>query len=322
MNWADETNRILAEHGIADRIDHRSHANRGIGTVHEGVAARAMEKREIVADRCEWNREIRSSNRILRELKAKLDKLLQAIPQIAESLENIHSRLVILRYQILSVGQQKRKYHNWLDRTMPVIEQYKAIGKTIKAKTGERKDLQTERDKCTTIQFMKKHDLTVQINAVTEEIEDLKSEKGMLISKLNCVDDADVKREEQSSQTIRKELPGFDRREAELTEKEKGELEKYNEISSHIASADADAVWNARAELRPDKTANVEAVLRKGYGDKYDHSRLFAARREINDELGEKKFDDAALSARRKTIQYANMTRKTEERTSKRGIAR
>lgn len=34
----------------------------------------------------------------------KLDKLLQAVPQIAEVLENIHNRLIVLRYQILGVG--------------------------------------------------------------------------------------------------------------------------------------------------------------------------------------------------------------------------
>jgi hypothetical protein len=32
-----------------------------------------MEKRGIATDRCEWNRDVKAGNRILRELKTKLD---------------------------------------------------------------------------------------------------------------------------------------------------------------------------------------------------------------------------------------------------------
>lgn len=46
---------VLAEHGVADHVDHRSHAERGfdeLPTIHEGVSARAMETRGITSDRC------------------------------------------------------------------------------------------------------------------------------------------------------------------------------------------------------------------------------------------------------------------------------
>lgn len=323
--WADETNRILAEHGSSERIDHRSHAERGfdgLPTIHEGVSARAMEKRGVSADRCEWNREIKAGNRILRELKAKLDKILQTVPQIAEVLENIHSKLIVLRYQILGVGQQKQKYRSWLDKTMPVIEQYKEINKTIKAKSAERKDLQTERDDCAALQLLKKHDLTVKINVITEEIDDLKSEKAMLISRLECADDNEVRAEEKSLQAIQKELPCLDLRQAELTEKEKQELARYNEVSTQVATSDVVAIWDARADLRPAQINKVEAVLRKGYGDKYDHSRFISARREIGYELGEGNLDDAALSVRRRLKTSKNQQKTSENRKNRQDFER
>ena len=46
--WADVTNRYLERYGHDARIDHRSHAERGLveqPTIHEGVVARAMEKK-------------------------------------------------------------------------------------------------------------------------------------------------------------------------------------------------------------------------------------------------------------------------------------
>lgn len=48
--WADVANRYLERTGHEERIDHRSHAERGLlerPTVHEGVVARAIEKRAL-----------------------------------------------------------------------------------------------------------------------------------------------------------------------------------------------------------------------------------------------------------------------------------
>ena len=60
--WADVVNRSLERKGLDERIDHRSHAERGLDeqpTVHEGVIARAMENKGFISDRCELNRQIK-----------------------------------------------------------------------------------------------------------------------------------------------------------------------------------------------------------------------------------------------------------------------
>ena len=51
--WADVSNRYLECAGREERIDHRSHADRGLTeqpTIHEGVGARALEKKGIISD--------------------------------------------------------------------------------------------------------------------------------------------------------------------------------------------------------------------------------------------------------------------------------
>ena len=76
--WADVANRHLERTGHEERIDHRSHAERGLlerPTVHEGVVARAMEKKGIISDRCELNRQIKADNALLRELRGQVKKL-------------------------------------------------------------------------------------------------------------------------------------------------------------------------------------------------------------------------------------------------------
>ena len=70
---ADTVNRCLERSGHTERVDHRNHAKGGLDeqpTIHEGVVARALEKKGIISDRCELNRQIKVDNALLRELKS------------------------------------------------------------------------------------------------------------------------------------------------------------------------------------------------------------------------------------------------------------
>ena len=56
-------------------IDHRSFADQRIAeqpTIHEGYIAQNMEKKGMIADHCEINRQIRADNQMLRELKTQV----------------------------------------------------------------------------------------------------------------------------------------------------------------------------------------------------------------------------------------------------------
>ena len=105
--WADVTNRYLEQYGHDARIDHRSHAERGLDeqpTIHEGVIARALEQKSIVSDRCEINRQIKADNALLRELKSAVRKLMDAVkntvPALAEAMEKLRENMIIFRYQL------------------------------------------------------------------------------------------------------------------------------------------------------------------------------------------------------------------------------
>lgn len=63
--WADLTNEYLAEHGIAERIDHRSHKDRGLDTlptVKMGWQATELERNGIRTDVGDINRDIKAYN--------------------------------------------------------------------------------------------------------------------------------------------------------------------------------------------------------------------------------------------------------------------
>lgn len=63
---------------IPQRIDHRSYERQGIEqipTVHMGVAATQMERKEIVTEKGEKNRLIREQNRLLKEVRRRIAEL-------------------------------------------------------------------------------------------------------------------------------------------------------------------------------------------------------------------------------------------------------
>ena len=105
---------LLGRVGSAERVDHRSHAERGLDeqpTIHEGVAARAMEKKGIISDHCELNRQIKSDNALLRELGCADDAGVKAVQiEITAMGASLHklSRLADPHEADSSVRQQLR----------------------------------------------------------------------------------------------------------------------------------------------------------------------------------------------------------------------
>ena len=120
--WADVVNHALERSGVEARIDHCSHAARGLDekpTIHEGANARKMEKAGFVSDRCEINRQIREDNRLIRELKALIAKLMQAVKmtlaELARAMEQVRQDIIVLTYGI---------FHNRKGREKDVTGQY------------------------------------------------------------------------------------------------------------------------------------------------------------------------------------------------------
>lgn len=74
-SWADHVNTALERAGYEARVDHRSHADRGIEdepTKKEGAAAHGMEARGMNSDRMAQNRAIRARNQKRLEALARM----------------------------------------------------------------------------------------------------------------------------------------------------------------------------------------------------------------------------------------------------------
>lgn len=91
--WAAEVNKHLAPE---QQIDHRSNAARGIEDtpmIHEGYAARAIEERGEVSERCQTNREIKAENEQRRQIRAELAATIEQDKALARKERDLHERL-------------------------------------------------------------------------------------------------------------------------------------------------------------------------------------------------------------------------------------
>lgn len=84
--WADCLNILLAPE---KRVDHRSYARQGVDqepTLHEGYAARKMERQGKISERCQENREIRQRNQLLQNIREQLRMIKEKLQEKGEEL--------------------------------------------------------------------------------------------------------------------------------------------------------------------------------------------------------------------------------------------
>lgn len=115
--WSEHCNAYLEPE---QQIDHRSYERQGkkdmIPTIHEGYAAREMEKRGQLAERCEMNREIAAANRDIKAILAEPEpdhrtKIERQVDELLNEFEKLNKKLKeqkkILAAQSFSTPDQR-----------------------------------------------------------------------------------------------------------------------------------------------------------------------------------------------------------------------
>ena len=312
--WADVSNRYLERYGHDERIDHRSNAARGldeIPTIHEGVTARALERKGVIADRCEINRQIKADNALLRELKAEIKKLAalvaRTVPAIAEGLEKLRSRVLIFCYQLSHIRNGKSHIQKSLAVWKPELERYTGLVQQIKEKSKERKTLVVEK-KALPIYHVKRHKaLAVRIAELTEDLEELRSEKALLFQKLEYAEDAGAEEFRKDIATMEAGLKKLEAQEQRYSAELDKALAEYADLKSQAADIDPLELYKARQAIRPTQEKSVEQQLEDAIHEKPSLIMLLSAKQEASRLLGE--------DTEERQVRQLIMRRQKEQRT-------
>lgn len=321
-SWADYTNLALERRQRPERVTHLSHAARGIEeqpTVHEGYVARNLEKQGIVADRCELNRQIKADNTLLRELKAMLQKLTKAaqysVSRIAQTLETLRDTIILAEYQLIFNGRRTSNFKETIDALKPVLAKIKTAGQEIKEKTAERKSLQEEKKACGILHPVRLHQLSGEIATLSEEIEELREKKSMLMSSIYCHDNTEIKETTKRLQTIEGNLVKLAEQWERLTAMRDDGIAEFEVTRAEVHPEDAAAVLDSRIDIRREHIAKLSARLQEVFGNQYDYLILRDAKNNADTAIHEK---CGEISVQAMNREYERQHSQRQKKTPKR----
>lgn len=292
--WEDAVNHTLEAHHIDARVDHRSFADQGRleqPTIHEGYHARDMEKRGFLSDRCEINRQIRKDNRLLRELKKQVEKLtsvvMDNIRSIADALEKLRGTMILLQYHLLHNRSQASSVREWIDHFTPVLSRYKGLTRKIKEKRAEKKTLATEKKALSLLQPVRYYQISQKIITLTEEIEELLSQKERLIFDNYFHSETEFKNSESICQKQQDFLNRLDQQYDTLSAQLEDSQECFQKLKASVSSEKSCELLKARSELRETVREQTRFTLQEKFGQKYDSFRFHDAANTVDDRLKE-----------------------------------
>ena len=319
--WADVSNRYLERAGREERIDHRSNAARGldeIPTIHEGAAAQALERKGIISDRCELNRQIRADNALLRELKAEIKKLAalvaRTVPAIAEGLEKLRSRVLVFCYQLSHIRSGKSHIQKSLAVWKPELERYAGLVQQIKEKSKERKALVAEKKELPVYRVKRHKALAVRIAELTEDLEELRSKKALLLQKFEYAEDAGAEAFRKDIATMEAGLKRLEAQEQKYSVELDKALVEYAELKAQAADFDPVELYEARQAIRPTQEKAAEQQLEDTMQEKLSLVMLLSVKQETSRLLGE---DAEDRQVRQIVLQRQRSQRQIQERHHK-----
>ena len=292
--WADVTNCYLERAGREERIDHRSNAARGldeIPTIHEGVTARALERKGIIADRCEINRQIKADNALLRELKAAVKKLGQAVkntlPAIAEAMENLRKNLLLFCYQLGYLRKGKERLNTSLNTLRPALTQYNQLAKDIRDKAKERRSLLSEKKALSAVHVFRHRELAAKIAALTEDLEELRSEKNLLLASLAYTEDDVADKFPKDIATMKQSLKRLEEQGQKYSTELDAALNEYAGLREQAQGFNPVQLYETRQAIRPGKEQEAENRAQQVYGEKYNPLLMFDSKKAVSRMLDE-----------------------------------
>ena len=216
-----------------------------------------------------------------------MDAIKNTVPAIAEAMETVRQKMIVFKYQLLYIGSGKRQITDTLHSVQPDIRQYEDIVKQLKAKIKERRVLLDEKKNTTAIQVFRHRELAQKIATLTKDIEELKSEKALLLNQFNCADNHGMDKIKQHIVSMESTLETLNQQEEKYTAELDAALAQYSELQQQAADMDAMELDTARHAIRPGKERETAQRLQAAHGKKFASGTLAQSQKDVAKMLDE-----------------------------------
>ena len=258
----------------------------------------------VISDRCEINRQIKAD---------KAQAVKNTIPALAEAMERLRGNMIIFRYQLRHIGMGKHRMNEHIQAAIPKLERYMSLVRQFKEKTKERKNLLAEKKETPFYQIPKLRDLARSIAELTEELEELQTEKEMLLRSLDCADDTGISAVKKEIATLEGALQKLSEQEAKYSAELDEALKQYVELKEQAAGMDAGELMDARLVVRDEKERSAVDKVKAAYGEKYDPMMMHDSKRDVASLLHE----NAEIRSIRERLRQKQQQQAQQKQTKK-----
>ncbi len=250
-----------------------------------------MEKRGFVSERCELNRLIKADNKLLQEIKANIKKLIQAvadtIPKIADTLETMRIRIAAVTYNLLSSQNRRRRIYSKIKSINETLDKYIKVSEQLKAKIKERTRALEQKKALPVYKVIRHKEMSRLITTLTEEREELQSEKNRLLNILHCEKGEDIKQVKKSVSDMQLSIGKLQRQEQTYSAELQTALKEFAEIRKQANSFDEMELVEERLTIRPRKQEEYYTGLRETHGIEFDSGTVSESLAQTDKMLGE-----------------------------------
>ena len=193
--------------------------------------------------------------------------------------------MLIFCYQLSHIRNSKSHIQKSLAVWKPELEHYTGLVQQIKEKSKERKTLVAEK-KALPIYHVKRHKaLAVRIAELTEDLEELRSEKALLLQKYEYAEDAGAEAFRKDIATMEAGLKKLEAQEQKYSVELDKALTEYADLKAQAADFDPMKLYAARQAIRP--TQEKAAERHNSMQEKPSLVMLLNAKQESSRLLGE-----------------------------------
>ena len=210
-----------------------------------------------------------------------------SVPALAKALETARKGILLLRYSWLYHTGAAKKLEARIREIQPSYERYLDVRKLLWEKSAQKKELTADLKSVSLANFLRRGEIKRELAAVTEDMEELKSEQSMLLENFGKTDTDGMKEVKQRLDAMTDNKTALETVAAKAAVSMDTEIEKFRELQEQAKEIDTDELHAARMKLRGDMTESVREQIKDTFGRCYDSDRFRQADREVSELLGE-----------------------------------
>jgi len=212
-------------------------------------------------------------------------------------MERLRQKILILSYQLLHIGKVRVSVRDELKPVKEAYDRYREIRSELKNLSVEKKKLTSQKKSLSPFQFGESRRIAAHLAEITEDMEELRSEKKMILLHFDKDDTGmkDVKDWiKDQDVALQKAQEARDRFRSELDTT----VAEHHALEEQASSIDQEELTLARLELRDDMDYDATKRIQNAYGRKYDYDMLKQARMKMAELLHEKLPPERKISVR------------------------